>query len=434
VNWELLETSSLWNRTGGLIQPVNQNDVIQTDSGLKVGPSGTPTIELNADGSATFAGKVGVGSTSTPPDDFSVTSTAGRTTLSLNADSGQDTRLSFKRSNTYRFNFVNDSTDNFSIQNSSFNSIISFNTAGTVGIGGTLPSAPNIELKADGSAEFGGGGFTISSGGKITQNLPSGSTGTALDLQNDGTSVFQVLPSGYTKIGGGNIELNADGSIDAAGQLFISQATTNDEARFLKLQPSDATASGQKYAVINATKDGVGTQNLRLKAVTTDVTNNVTVKGNVSVGGTLPSAPNTKLKSDGSATFSGSVSIGGTAAANTIDEYEEGTWTPTLSDFGSSSIPFTLDSSRYIRVGDVVTIQAVLTLTSASYGQVIKPVIGGLPYSPTARSLCQIVGTSSTNNTQGYTTNGNFIAKGNSSIQAGQSSEALVITSTYIKA
>lgn len=188
--------------------------------------------------------------------------------------------------------------------------------------------------------------------------------------------------NGDVEIGGGNIELNADGSIDAAGQLFISQATTNDEARFLKLQLSDATASGQKYAVINATKDGVGTQNLRLKAIITDITNNVTVKGNVLIGGTLPSAPNTKLNSDGSATFSGSVSIGGTGAANTIDEYEEGTCTVDLT-VGGDAAGLTGGNAQgtYTRIGDIVIVQINLNITPPSVSGLTGNLsITGLPF------------------------------------------------------
>ena len=146
----------------------------------------SPNIELNADGSATFAGTMGVGYTSTPDDNFSVTSSASRTTLSINADSGQDTRLSFKRSNTYRFNFVNDSTDNFSIQNSSFSSIISFNASGNVGIGGTLPSSPNIELNANGSAEFAGDITCTNNSKGLILKSPDG-TSFRLSVANDGT-------------------------------------------------------------------------------------------------------------------------------------------------------------------------------------------------------------------------------------------------------
>jgi hypothetical protein len=110
---------------------------------VAISTNGTERLRITSDG------KLGLG-TSAPDDNFSVTSTAGRTTLSINADSGQDTRLSFKRNNTYRFNFITDSTDTFLIQNSSFNDIISLNQSGTVGIGGTLPASPNITLNADG--------------------------------------------------------------------------------------------------------------------------------------------------------------------------------------------------------------------------------------------------------------------------------------------
>ena len=165
-----------------------------------------------------------------------------------------------------------------------------------------------------------------------------------------------------------------------------------------------------------------------------------TVKTNRSSGAiyqgytTGSSTPTIVFNADGSAEFAGSVSIGGTAAANVIDEYEEGSWTPTMSQFNGSSIPFTLSTANYVRVGEVVTILATLTLTAASNGQELDPVIAGLPYAPKGRSNFQITTTNSTNNTQGYSSSSSFIARGNSSIQAGATdAEQLVITSTYIK-
>jgi hypothetical protein len=51
--------------------------------------------------------------------------------------------------------------------------------------------------------------------------------------------------------------------------------------------------------------------------------------------------------------------------ANTLDDYEEGTWTPTLTNCGSA----TVSSANYIKVGNVVTITLIIaggTFTSNS--------------------------------------------------------------------
>ena len=87
------------------------------------------------------------------------------------------------------------------------------------------------------------------------------------------------------------------------------------------------------------------------------------------------------ISADGSATFAGSVSIGGTAAANTIDEYEEGTWTPTVI-IGNSSAGITYKNNTggsYTRIGRLVFIHVRMDIDSkgSNTGNVK---IGNLPY------------------------------------------------------
>jgi hypothetical protein len=76
--------------------------------------------------------------------------------------------------------------------------------------------------------------------------------------------------------------------------------------------------------------------------------------------------------------LSGGVYLGGTGAANKLDDYEEGTWTPVLTD-GTTSYNMTL--GNYTRVGRLVTV-------SFSYGATLTgtPTTGnayftGLPFS-----------------------------------------------------
>jgi len=71
--------------------------------------------------------------------------------------------------------------------------------------------------------------------------------------------------------------------------------------------------------------------------------------------------------------------------ANTLDDYEEGTWTPTLT-FGGGSTGITYSSERggaYTRIGRLVYINLRLTLTSkgSSTGDAK---ITGLPFAPNA--------------------------------------------------
>lgn len=63
--------------------------------------------------------------------------------------------------------------------------------------------------------------------------------------------------------------------------------------------------------------------------------------------------------------LSGGAFIGGTAAANKLDDYEEGTFTPGLTFGGASTgITYLARAGRYTKVGDLVTITGYVALNS----------------------------------------------------------------------
>ncbi len=92
------------------------------------------------------------------------------------------------------------------------------------------------------------------------------------------------------------------------------------------------------------------------------------------------------------------------ADANTLDDYEEGTWTPTLN--GSSSNPtvtYSQQQGRYTKIGRVVYVELYLRLTAYSGGSGY-PRIGGLPFTGTSSPYG---GFSNIENT-GLTTSGTY--------------------------
>ena len=63
-----------------------------------------------------------------------------------------------------------------------------------------------------------------------------------------------------------------------------------------------------------------------------------------------------------SLTLSGGVYLGGTGAANLLDDYEEGTWTPTWSVGGT----ITVNNATYVKVGTLCTLFFDLVFPAAS--------------------------------------------------------------------
>ena len=96
------------------------------------------------------------------------------------------------------------------------------------------------------------------------------------------------------------------------------------------------------------------------------------VTGNTTVGGTLVNT--------GLITASAGVAIGGTGSANTLDDYEEGTWTPIYGGANSNpTINYNTQIARYTKVGRLVSVWGYLRINSTSGGDGALS-IHGLPF------------------------------------------------------
>lgn len=96
------------------------------------------------------------------------------------------------------------------------------------------------------------------------------------------------------------------------------------------------------------------------------------------------------LRPDGNAKFAGGVKIGGTAAANEIEEYEEGTFVPVIK--GSTTDPVYTTSNelgKYVRVGGKVTAWALITVSSVQ-SQGSGSIQISLPFAATGFTYSQV--------------------------------------------
>jgi len=118
-------------------------------------------------------------------------------------------------------------------------------------------------------------------------------------------------------------------------------------------------------------------------AIVLDGTNGVTTNSGtlisattIGVGGATPSASGSGI------TFPATASA--SSDANTLDDYEEGTWTPTVTPSSGSLTAYT-SSGVYVKVGKLVTITGdfqLITVGTAS-GTVS---VGGVPFNGTGPS------------------------------------------------
>jgi hypothetical protein len=85
---------------------------------------------------------------------------------------------------------------------------------------------------------------------------------------------------------------------------------------------------------------------------------NVALAKNIGLGGATPSTSGTGI------TFPATASA--STDANTLDDYEEGTWTPTLSITGGGSITLSGQHGSYTKIGRVVYLTSYILVTSVS--------------------------------------------------------------------
>ena len=104
------------------------------------------------------------------------------------------------------------------------------------------------------------------------------------------------------------------------------------------------------------------------------------------------------------ATLSGGVYLGGTGAANRLDDYEEGTWTPAVTA-GLSSVTYVNQDGYYIKIGNYCFFRMRLEVNTAT--QVAARLKVSLPL--TAKNLTSPAGTATfayqSNIVSGTTTN-----------------------------
>ena len=80
---------------------------------------------------------------------------------------------------------------------------------------------------------------------------------------------------------------------------------------------------------------------------------------------------------DSNFTTIGGVQLGGTGAVNLLEDYEEGTWTPT--DDSGASLTFTIiETGRYVKIGNIVFVSIYMSFPATTSTAAVN--IGGLPF------------------------------------------------------
>ena len=242
---------------------------------------------------------------------------------------------------------------------SGFNEKMRITSAGNVGIGTTSPGSytsiqSNLEVKTSGH-----GGIAINVGATSLGMLAFVQNGThswSLEAENSATPFFGFNEAGTYRMiidAGGNVGIGPNQSPE--NQLHVHKNGSNDVGIQISNGDRDYTwgiDTSDSSSLKLSRHAGLGNYDL------------------------VKFHPTTYL-----ATFVSGISMNNeTAAANTLDDYEEGTWTPTIyGDTTAGSTSGGTIGGTYTKIGNmVIAAFSFLDITVASAAGVLK--IGGFPF------------------------------------------------------
>ena len=217
---------------------------------------GTDEITLNVDGSATFAGNVGIGADSSNSETLVVESSGSTPSIRINAANSYEAHLKLQANGTANSTQLLAATTNGALAFSrwtgaSYQENLRIGSSGHVQIGGSLPASPNTILYADGSAEFDG---NVKVGGNTNYvNVKADGGITALDQANNqhvwinNSSPGAIIINDVNSSTNANIVLNANGS-----------ATFKAPANGVEVQATGGN-DGSKYPFVGKNTSGTTT-------------------------------------------------------------------------------------------------------------------------------------------------------------------------------
>ena len=244
-------------------------------------------------------------------------------------------------------------------------------------------------------------GLTVSGSGFIAANISSNSTSetqlrfntntaarisnqanTALIFDTNATERMRIDSSGNVLVGTTTTDPNSTAGAQLASSGRILATVDGGNAGYFNRLTSDGELV--RFEKDGTTVGSIGTQGGRLTIGDGDTGlrfaddfNNIQ-PFNVSTNGLRDNAIDL---GSGAGRFrslflSGGVYLGGTGSANKLDDYEEGTWTPTVAGDSTGVLESATIGGYYTKVGNQVTVYfnfRVTTNFSSSY-------IGGLPF------------------------------------------------------
>lgn len=374
-----------------------------------------------------------------------VSGTAGNTvtfTQAMTLDNSGNLAIGTTAASTERLT-VSGSSDTFlvsmSLNNSESSSAISLMATGSAFSNANYPDVPDTAIVRSGAN---------TSGGLVL--MTSNATSPIKFFTNNTSQRMVIDTSGNVGLGtdsAAGVRLNIEYNTNTyAGVRLLNRSASNTSGgATLGLFNDDgaAMASGDRLSAITfgGSLDAVGTTaatagiSASADALFTGTSAPTSLKFETTASGSVVRAERARITSDGylrMASGSGGIQFNGnTAAANALDDYEEGTWTTTFTYSNASAA--TLSDATYTKIGRLVTLSGKLSATLTTTGTAvavgfilpfsqranITPAVGSANHTLTATvyaGLSQITDSSlSTNNSASFIAPASQVTKANGS-------------------
>ena len=201
----------------------------------------------------------------------------------------------------------------------------------------------------------------------------------ALTASATASYTLQKDSANFTPASASQLLVSLNGVIQKPGSSFtVSGSTLTFSSALTSSDSIDFIISMGEPLLIGVPSDNtITTTKLVNDSVTgAKIENNPTIAGNLTVSGTSTLTGNATasgtLTSTGLITASAGVAIGGTGSANTLDDYEEGSFVPILKHEVGDALTVGYASAythgRYVKIGSLVTFQLTIDVDSVSGG------------------------------------------------------------------
>ena len=234
------------------------------------------------------------------------------------------------------------------------------------------------------SSTVSGAGFSNYFAAPPTIGNTTPNTGAFTNLSYTGTFTGGT---GVVNLGSGQFYIDASGNVGIGTTTMAGRLNVNATGANSRIAIGD-TASGTYSTVLMY--GGSGKYNFQL-GVQNNVNNCFEITPSTATGGTTFSTPSFVVNATGGVALQGAtVTANGvgisfpatqnpSSDANTLDDYEEGTWTPVFSS-ALGSITSYSSSGKYTKIGNIVTLFISFTITNNGTGNG-SGVISGFPFS-----------------------------------------------------